>query len=299
MLGAVLSLCAAFFWAASVILFKISGETFSPISLNIFKSLIALVLVTLTMMILNIDFLPEAGRGNLTSHLFWLSVSGVIGITLADLFFFIALNRLGAGLTAIVECLYLPCVIFFSFLLLKENLSVAAIAGGSLVFTAVLVGAIPGKKERHSKQKKDIPWFGIFMGCLSMVCIAIGIVIIKDLLAETNVLWATLIRVTAGVISLFALAACHPGRRSFLLELKFSRAWAYAVPASIFGNYLALLCWIGGMKYTTASKAAIFNQMSTIFIFILAAIFLKEKITRNRLAAICLALTGAGLTLLG
>ncbi len=51
------------------------------------------------------------------------------------------------------------------------------------------------------------------------------------------------------------------------------------------------------MKYTTASQAAILNQMSTIYIFILAALFLKETITGPKTLAIALALTGAGLTI--
>jgi len=128
MLGSVLSLLSAFFWASAVILFKKSGEVFSPISLNIYKSLVALILVSLTMVILNIPFFPDKPIND------WLllAASGFIGITLADLFFFIALNRLGAGLVAIVECLYLPSVIFFSFLLLGETLSAGTIIGGLL-----------------------------------------------------------------------------------------------------------------------------------------------------------------------
>ena len=296
MLGALLSLGAAFFWAAGVILFKVSGETFSPVALNIFKSLVAMVLISLTMLIFNMDFYPDPPAGSL----FWLAVSGVIGITFADLFFFMALNRLGAGLTAIVECLYLPSVIFFSFLLLDESLSLAAIIGGILVFTAVLVGGVsPGMIPARHQGNSGIPWFGLFIGCLSMVCVALGIVIIKDLLAQTEVFWATLVRVSAAIISLFIFVLIHPKKKTYIRELKFSKAWLYAVPASVCGNFLALLCWVGGMKYTTASRAAIFNQMSTIFIFILAAVFLKEKITRYRLAAICLALAGACLTILG
>lgn len=295
MLGSVLSLGAAFFWASSVILFKKSGETFSPVSLNVFKSLVALLLISLTMVVLNIDFTPTHPRKN------WilLAASGVIGITLADIFFFMALNRLGAGLTAIVECLYMPCVIFFSFLLLSESLSTSAIIGGILVFTAVLVGSISSDKTEKENADDPIPWFGIFMGCISMVCIAIGIVIIKEILSQTDVFWATLVRVVAGALSLLILMVFHPKRKTYMSELKFSKAWAFAIPASIFGNYFALLCWVGGMKYTTASRAAILNQMSTIFIFILAAIFLKEKITKNKFAAIVLALSGAFLTIVG
>ena len=292
MLGAVLSLCAAFFWASAVILYKKSGEVFSPVSLNIYKSLVALILISLTMLILEIPFFPDKPLND------WLllAVSGFFGITLSDLFFFMALNRLGAGLVAIVECLYLPSVIFFSFLLLGETLTTGAIIGGFLVFTAVFVGSMSRTKLDPSVIKKS-SLSGILMGCLAMIFVAVGIVIIKELLDRTDVLWANFVRVAAGTASLLVYLFCHPKRKTYIRELKFSKSWLIALPASISGNYLALLCWVGGMKYTTASQAAILNQMSTIFIFILAALFLKEKITRYKTLAIALALSGAGLTI--
>ncbi len=298
MLGSVLSLCAAFFWATGVILFKKSGETFSPVSLNLYKSIVALILVSLTMVILDISFFPQKP----TNDWILLAASGIFGITIADLFLFIALEKLGASLLAIVECLYLPSVIFFSFILLGENLSTGAIIGGVMVFAAVLVGAITKKSnietsDESSDKKKNLV-AGILIGCASMVFIAIGIVMIKELLARTDILWANFVRVLAGTISMFIMTLIHPKRKQYFKEMQFSKAWLVALPASISGNYLALLCWVAGMKYTTASQAAILNQMSTIFIFILAAIFLKEKITMNKTIAIVLALSGAVLTIL-
>ena len=294
MLGSIFALTSAFLWASAVILFKKSGDMFSPVSLNIYKSLVALVLVSVTMLILNIPFFPDKPIND------WLllAVSGFIGITLADLFFFMALNRLGAGLVAIVECLYLPSVIFFSFIMLNENLSIGDIMGGILVLTAVVVGSMKKKILGETLESK-IPLSGIFIGCLSMIFLACGIVMIKDLLVRTDVFWATLVRVASASVSLFALILFHPRRKQYFRELKFSKAWLTALPASVIGNYLALLCWVAGMKYTTTSRAAILNQMSSIFIFILAAIFLKEKITINKTIAILLALTGACLTILG
>jgi drug/metabolite transporter (DMT)-like permease len=294
MLGSIFALTSAFLWASAVILFKKSGDVFSPVSLNIYKSLVALVLVSLTMVILNIPFFPDKPIND------WLllAVSGFIGITLADLFFFMALNRLGAGLVAIVECLYLPSVIFFSFIMLNENLSIGDIMGGILVLTAVVVGSMKKKIQGETLESK-IPLSGIFIGCLSMIFLACGIVMIKDLLVRTDVFWATLVRVASASVSLFVLILFHPKRKQYFRELKFSKAWLTALPASVIGNYLALLCWVAGMKYTTAPRAAILNQMSTIFIFILAAVFLKEKITMNKSIAILLALTGACLTIFG
>jgi len=47
------------------------------------------------------------------------------------------------------------------------------------------------------------------------------------------------------------------------------------------------------MKFAFASVAAVLNQMNTIFIFILATIFLKEKATPWKIAAVVLAFIGA------
>lgn len=293
MLGSVFSLAAAFFWAGGVILFKKSGEVFSPVTLNIYKSIVALILVSLTMVVTGIDFIPDKPSDDWAM----LALSGFLGITLADLFFFMALNRLGAGLMAIVECLYLPCVILFSFLLLNENLSIGGMIGGMMVLSAVFLGSYVPRSKKMEIDKNPHLLSGIIYGFLAMFFVALGIVIIKRLLDHTDVLWANFVRVSAGVVTLMIIVMFHPKRRKYFQELKFSRAWLLALPASVSGNYLALLCWVAGMKYTTASQAAILNQMSTIFIFIMAAVFLNERITRYRTIAILLALAGACLTI--
>lgn len=260
-----------------------------------YKSIVALVLLSVTMLVLDIPFVPHLRPKD------WLllGLSGFLGITLADLFFFMALNKLGAGLVAIVECLYLPSVLLFSFFLLGESLSFFGIIGGIFVLTAVLVGSVSPKDLQEHAPPPDQTLSGIIAGVLSMLFLSLGIVMIKDVLEHSNVFWATLVRVGAGITTLMLLIACHPRQKGIYGELRLSRAWLTALPASVSGNYIALVLWVAGMKYTTASQAAILNQMSTIFIFILAAVFLKERITQNKALAICLAVAGACLTVLG
>ncbi|HCY85547.1 MAG TPA: EamA family transporter [Desulfobacteraceae bacterium] len=308
MLGSVFALSSAFFWALAVILFKKAGNTFSPISLNIYKSVVAFVLIGITMVILGIPFFPDVGFRA------WglLILSGFVGITLADICFFTALNRLGAGMVAVVECLYLPNVLLFSFLLLDERLGTMGIIGSMLVLCAVAVGSLspeelnPGELkpdelkpggENDGPQLRDSRLSGIIAGILAMIFLALGIVMIKDVLEQTDVFWATLVRVTSGCITLSAIVFFHPRRRQYISEFTFSRSLLTALPASVIGNYVALLFWVAGMKYTTASRAGTLNQMSTIFIFIMAAILLKERITKQKLIAICMAVTGAYLTM--
>ena len=58
-MGSAFALACAFFWAFAVILFKKAGKSFSPIALNIYKSVVAMVLIGLTMLVMGIPFFPD------------------------------------------------------------------------------------------------------------------------------------------------------------------------------------------------------------------------------------------------
>ena len=115
----------------------------------------------------------------------------------------------------------------------------------------------------------------------------------RGLLEKTGFLWASFVRLLAGVAGLIAIGVIHSDRRIILGVLVPSSVWKIALPASIVGNYMAMLAWLAGFKYTLVSVAAILNQLSTIFTFVLAAIFLKEPVTLPRMIAIVMAVCGA------
>jgi len=58
------------------------------------------------------------------------------------------------------------------------------------------------------------------------------------------------------------------------------------------------MAWVGGMKFTEVSRASLLNQLSTIFIFILATLILKERLTLRRVGAIALGFGGAILVMM-
>ena len=291
MTGIICSAGAALFWALGVIYFKKSGDAFSPLSLNLFKCLVTIVLIIPTMVIMNIPFIPSTPP----SHWALLVISGFFGIALADTFFFAALSRLGAGLIAIVDCMYLPSVILLSFFFLNEELGLKGITGCFLVISAIVVGSFSRKEVKISK--KDFT-YGLFFGFLAIFFIAVGIIIIKEILPETDVIWATFIRVLAGTAGILIMIIFRRDRKKIFSELKPSPAWENAIPASVFANYIALILWLVGMKYAMVSIAAILNQLSAVFIFIFAALILKEKITVPKTVSIFLAFSGAVLAIL-
>ena len=61
---------------------------------------------------------------------------------------------------------------------------------------------------------------------------------------------------------------------------------------SLLGTFLSVIFWLAGYKYTLAGRAAIYNQLSTIFIIIMAVIFLNETMTNRKWTAVFFALSG-------
>jgi drug/metabolite transporter (DMT)-like permease len=113
------------------------------------------------------------------------------------------------------------------------------------------------------------------------------------MLARTDVLWATTMRIVGGILGLVIVLPFHPRRKEILKPLAVVANWKSLIPASFFGSFLSLFFWVAGMKYTLATVAAVLNQMNVIFIFILAAVFLKEKATSWKIFAVALAFLGA------
>lgn len=127
---------------------------------------------------------------------------------------------------------------------------------------------------------------------------AVGIVMIKPLLERSPLLWVTEVRLVASIAVLGIVLLVHPSRRAIVGSTFSSRGWVYTVSGSLMGAYLAMVLWLGGMKYTQASIAAALNQTSNIFVFVFAALLLREPINVQRVVAIVFAVAGAMLVTL-
>ena len=287
-LGEILALASGVAWAVAVVLFRVSGRSIHPVGLNLGKNVLGLVLIVPTLLLLGEPLAPAVPA----SATGLLLLSGVLGIAVSDTLFFNALNRLGASLTAIVDCFYSPFVIALSFLLLGERLSLVQLAGAALVVSAILTVSKEGKIEKLAP--KDLA-AGIAYGIAAMFFTALGIVMVKPVLDEVSVFWATLVRMAGGTAALALLLPALKTRRAVVAPLFDRRNWKALVPAAFFGSYLSLILWTGGMKYAKASVAAVLSQLNTIFIVVIAAVFLRERLTGWKALAVVLAFVGAWL----
>ncbi len=291
-LGEILALSAALFWAIGVILFKKSGENMSPLSLNLFKNLIAMALFIPTIPLLGESFNP----GQPLSAWIMLGLSGLLGITLADTLFFISLNKLGASLVAVVDTSYTPFLLSMGYIFLGDRIGPIAFLGACLIVAGLIIGSL--SKPEPGRTRKDI-LIGTIIGITGIFTMVVGIIIIKDILNNAPLIWASGVRLFFGFMGLIPIIFFNRTRRNrFLTNLRQPQTWKIGVPAAISGSFLAMICWVGGLKYTDVSIAGMLNQLSTIFIFVLAILFLKESVSWKRILAIFLSFLGAVLVIL-
>ncbi len=287
-LGEALAVAAAMSWAVAVILFKKSGETMPPLAVNLFKNILALVFMTPTLVLVGEPLFPDEPPA------VWalLAASGVLGIAVADSLFFAALDRLGAGLNAIVDTAYAPIMVGLSALVLGERISLADGLGAGLIAAGLLVGG--ASRPPPGRTRRDV-LVGASLGISALVCMGIGVVMIKVELDRLPLLWVVQVRLIAGTLGVAGLVALRRDRGAHWRSLRPGTHWRFVVPGSVFGAYLAMILWLGGMKYTDVSRASLLNQLSTIFIFVLATVFLREPLSRRRVMAVSLAMVGAAL----
>ena len=289
-IGELLSLGSAIIWGFSVSLFKIIGNTISPYILNPLKNTIGTILFIITCIAVgNNPLLYELS----TNEYILVIVSGVIGITIADVLFLLSLNILGTSRSSIINTIYSPMVILLAYFILGEQLQFIHIVGGGLIIGSIIFLSM----DANQKTVENVT-LGLVLGIIAYTLMALGIVIIKPILDKFSnsidaQLWIILYRLIPGTILSYVTMSIMLSRTEIKKQLSSKKIWPIILLGSFLGTYVGFAMWIIGMAKTTASIASILNQTSTIFIAFFGWLILKEKFSKKMMICFLVALVGA------
>lgn len=292
-IGEFYSLSSAFIWAVAVILFKKSGESLNPFALNLFKNVLALTLLGLTIAVLA-PHPPQLPMLALPTIL----VSGFLGIGVGDTLYLRALNAIGASRMAVSQTLYSPFVIALSAAFLGERLRGGQWLGVAFVLSGILLVTYV-RNAGLSQVDTRLLRVGAAVGVLSVLLMAIGVVLAKPMLEQYDFLWVVWLRLVGGLLGMGGVIAWRWNALAIVAEYRRVRQWPLIVAASFTGTYLSMLVWLAGYKYTHASVAAVLNETATLFIVLLAVVFLHERVGPRQVTGIALALGGVLLVVAG
>jgi drug/metabolite transporter (DMT)-like permease len=289
-LGEACSILSALAWAIGIMLYRQLGASLSPLRLNFLKNLLVLAMLLPAIAIAHGLQLPRFSA----FELFAAVTSGVVGIGVADTLYFRALNELGAGRMGIIGNFYSPLVIVLSYLFLGERLLPLQLAGFVLVSIGVWVAAWPRRLAEEMPGAAQLPRHslrGFGFALLAVALMACSIVLVKRVLEAQPLLWVTGLRMV-GAIAAMGLIAALRGELAQLRPQAPGLPWLKLGIAAFTGQFLAMVLWLAGYKFTLASVAAVLNETASIFILLLAALWLKEPLTRRALVGVVLTFSG-------
>ena len=272
-IGEAMALGSAAAWAVGVILARQLGAHLPPLALNLLKNGLVLAVLAPVAVLVYAGAWPALPARDVAIVL----ASGIIGIALADTLYFRALNELGAGRMGVIGNLYSPLVLVLGFVFLDERLGGAQWLGFALVAMGVLlVSRPPGEWRTHPQHTAR----GVLLGLLAIALMAVAIVMVKRTLETQPLLWVTLLRLVGAVAGL-ALLTALPAMRKRMHFVPRDVPWHRLVLAALIGQGLSMVLWLGGYKYTSASVAAILNECASVFLVLLAALWLREPLGRR------------------
>jgi drug/metabolite transporter (DMT)-like permease len=286
-LGEACSIGAALSWAGGVIVYKRLGESLPPLQLNLIKNVLVLAMIAPTVLVVHGFDVPELPGRAVALAL----VSGILGIAVADTLYFRALNTLGAGRMGVVGNFYSPFVIVLSFVFLGERLNALQLLGFLLVSSGVL---IVSSHDPHRRLAPAALRKGALFGVAAVLLMAAAIVMIKRVLEGQPLLWIVLLRLLGGVAGMLVLFGWRREPLPVIGRARVPIRWGLVALAAFLGQYVSMVLWMAGYKYTDASVASVLNETASVFIVLLAALFLHEGLDPRRLVGVACTLSGVG-----
>jgi drug/metabolite transporter (DMT)-like permease len=204
-LGVVAGIATAFCWAISPLVFTAAAKVYGPVVVNRIRLLIAVVLLWLLHTILFGSPVPV----NVTwDHWMWLSLSGIVGLTLGDLVMFHSYVRVGPRLGTLLMAISPVMSTLLAWLFLGERLRPAEIFGICVTVAGIAWVVMERQHPTQEQQPRDRRDYliGVLCGLGGALGQAGGLILSKKgLSGNFNPMSSVVIRMTAATAAMWLI----------------------------------------------------------------------------------------------
>ncbi|MEQ3647103.1 DMT family transporter [Alteromonas sp.] len=284
-MGVFAALGTALCWAIAARLFSGIGNAFSPLTMNFWKGLISIALLSVVLIAVQPALFS-------TNAVVWLLVSGFIGIGIGDTCFFKALQSIGDSQAVLVAETLAPLfTALFAMAFIGEWITWQQWIGVAVVLFSVDMVI----KARKRSATHVFATSGYLYGVGAALCQAVGAVVSRDILGSGDVdaASAAFLRLVGGMVFVVPFIAVTKTRwLPVITEDK--RVWPAFVVATLLGTTAAIYLQMFAFAY--AKAAVVQTLIATSALMSLGVAFvLGEKATKATLLWSVIALVGVGI----
>ena len=288
-LGEISALITSLSFAFTATFFTFAGNLVGSSVVNRTRLLFGMGMLILTHWITLGSLLPKAAP----DRWFWLSLSGVIGLSLGDAFLFQAFIWIGARLSMLMMSLAPVIASLVAWIFLGETLTVGQTTGILLTIGGIawVIAEQNGRNGKVSPAGRAVPptprdperrnyKIGILFGIGAASGQALGLILSKlGLAGDFSVLSGNVIRMIAATSAIWIYALFHKQGRETIAKLTaHPRAMLFILGGSVFGPLIGVSFSLLAVQKTEVGIASTLIALTPIFMLPVGALIFKEKI---------------------
>lgn len=288
--GEFAALVTAVSWTISALLFDMVSKRAGTFAVNYTKVLFALIFISIYFFFKGESVIPLSVPADGWQ---WLSLSGLVGFIIGDLFLFQAFIMIGARISMVVYALAPSLTAAAGYLIFGDRLSTLALAGMAVTLTGItIVVTSRSSNDSYPVRKRTI---GVIYAFLATVCQAGGYLLSKQGMVFTDPVRATQIRLIAAVAGFTLLMLIMRNAKTVISTLKDTYVLPRLASASFFGPFFGVSLSMYAIHNANAGIVSTIISMTPVLLIVPAVFILKEKVTFTEIAGAVLAVTGCAL----
>ena len=294
-IGEIAALATSFFFAVTAIIFTSTGRMVGSQVTNRMRLLFALVYLIILNTFLFREPLPFSAE---PSRWMWLSVSGIVGLSLGDAFLFQALISLGARLGTLLLSLAPIFGSVIAWVLFGETLTVMQITG--IVTALAGIGWVVMSHEEPVDTPHGHTRRGVIFGVLAALGQAVGLVLSKQGMAgDFSPFQANAIRMLAAASFIWVWTLFEGQANATLTALREKpKVLRLLALGALVGPVLGVTSSLLAVQHAEIGVASTLMALPPVIILPISYFAFKEKFGWQAVAGTVIAIAGVAILFL-
>lgn len=293
--GELAALATALCWTITALCFEFAAKRVGTLALNLIRLVIALLMLSLfSWVTLGTPVPLDAG----SSAWIWLSLSGLTGFVLGDLFLFRAFIEIGARTSMLIYASVPPMVALLGWSLLGELPTLTGVAGMALTVAGIAVVVLRRTSTAEGGTRLAHPVRGVLFALAGSLGQAVGLVLSKVGAPTYNAFSATQIRVIAGVVGFVVVILAARAFPQVVKGLRDRPALGAMSVGALFGPFIGVSLGLVAVQNTTAGIASTIMATTPVLIIVPSVLLARERVTLREIGGALTAVVGVALLFL-
>jgi len=299
-LGESAAFATAICWTLTGISFEQAGKRVGSFAVNLLRLIIALLMMTVFNYITRGTLIPMDATP--TTWL-WLSISGLIGFVLGDLFLFQSYLLIGVRVAMVIMASSPIFAALLGFVIFGEKLTLLSFLG--MLITLLGIGLVvflrsKGREDQETKKLTSLPLRGLLYAFIGAFGQASGLILSKlGMGADYSPLAATQIRLMAGLAGFLVLYAIGNRWSEAKVALKNPSAMGFITMGAFFGPFMGVSFSLIAVQLSKAAIASTIMALVPIMVIPFSIFLYKERVSFREIFGAVLTVTGVAVMVFG